>query len=139
MKSVLIAISACLVLASAVSAQAQDSATSTSLELGSGISSGEMTATPEMWFYQQYKSDYMDPKVAVREKAEFRASQRQRRIAARKWFGFSNIRPTVSPDPFNGDWSPRWTSNNPWYPSRWQGTGQPWTVLYSNQFVPRTY
>ncbi|MBN2473335.1 MAG: hypothetical protein JXB62_01905 [Pirellulales bacterium] len=100
---------------------------------------GSVSPTPEMWFYEQYKNEYSDPKQAVREKAEFRAAQRQRRIAAKKWFGFSNQRPTCFSDPFHGDWSPSWTSNNPWYPFRWQGVGQPYVVLRSSGAKTQLY
>jgi hypothetical protein len=93
-----------------------------------GISPGEVRATPEMWFYEQYRREYQDPKMAVRRNAEYRAAQRQQRLAALKWFGFSNQRPRASSDPFNSDWSPAWSSNNPVYPYRWTGVGWPWTV-----------
>ncbi len=46
--------------------------------------------TPEMWFYIQENRRYDDPKQMVRRKAEFKAVQRQRRIAAMQWYGFSN-------------------------------------------------
>jgi hypothetical protein len=92
------------------------------------ISPGEVAATPEMWFYQQYMRQYQDPKAAVRKQAEFRADQRQRRIAALKWFGYSNQRPRVACDPIHGDYAPHWTSNNDWYPDRWSGVGYPWIV-----------
>lgn len=92
------------------------------------ISPGEVSATPEMWFYQQYQRQYEDPKMAVRRNAEFRAEQRANRLAAMQWFGFSNARPRASSDPWHGDYSPMWTANNNWYPSQWVGSGRP-TVL----------
>jgi len=92
----------------------------------SGISPGELRTTPEMWFYQQYQREYQDPKMAVRRAAEYRAAQRQQRLTAQKWFGFSNQRPQAGPDPFHGDWSPAWASNNEVYPYRWTATGWPW-------------
>ncbi len=94
-----------------------------------GLSAGELTPTPEMWFYEQYQREYQDSKLAVRRKAEFQAAQRQRRMAARKWFGLSNLRPQASPDPFNSDYSPGWASNNYWYPHRWQAVGRPRVIL----------
>jgi hypothetical protein len=93
------------------------------------ISPGEVTPTPEMWFYQQYQREYLDPKLAVRKKAEFRSQQRKRRLAAQRWFGYSPQRPLASSDPFHGDYSPRWTSNNAVYPFRWSGVGRPWIAL----------
>ena len=92
------------------------------------ISPGEVLATPEMWFYQQYMRQYEDPKMAVRRNAEFRTEQRANRLAAMQWFGFSNARPRASSDPWHGDYSPQWTANNNWYSNRWVGSGRP-TVL----------
>ena len=54
------------------------------------ISPGEVTATPEMWFYEQAIRRYDDPKNAVRAAAEFKANQRRARIAAMDWYGYSN-------------------------------------------------
>ena len=85
------------------------------------ISPGEVAATPEMWFYQQQMQQYLDPKMAVRRNAEFRADQRSRRLETMKWFGLSNQRPRVSSDPFYHDYSAAWTANNLWYPERWVG------------------
>jgi hypothetical protein len=93
------------------------------------VSSGEVKATPEMWFYEQQMKLYLDPKMAVRRAAEFRADQRRRQIAAMQWFGYSNLRPRVSPDPYNGDYAPTWTGNNSYYPNRWMGTGAPLIVV----------
>lgn len=128
MKRVLVAISVLFVVM-AVPAVAQDKTDATHPAFQGSISPGEVTPTPEMWFYEQYRSDYRDPKMAVRKNAEFRADQRRRRLVALKWFGFSNQRPQCSSDPFHGDWSPGWRSNNTFYPSRWQGTGPSWIVV----------
>ena len=93
------------------------------------VSPGQMPPTPEMWFYEQQLREYLDPGMAVRRNAEFRANQRRGRMAARKWFGFSNSRPTASPDPYNGEYSPSWDGNNNLYPSRWSGYGRSTVVL----------
>jgi hypothetical protein len=93
------------------------------------LSPGEVQATPEMWFYEQSLRQYQDPKLAVRQAAEFRAEQRQRRIESAKWFGLSNSRPRASSDPIHSDYSPHWTSNNGYYPSRWSGSGGVPTVV----------
>ena len=42
---------------------------------GSIMSPGEVAATPEMWFYEQYQRDYQDPQTMVRKKAEYRTVQ----------------------------------------------------------------
>ena len=108
------------------------------------ISPGEVTATPEMWFYEQYRREYLDPKMAVRRNAEFRAAQRRQRLASLKWFGFSNQRPQAGPDPFHGDWSPAWASNNTVFPYRWTASGWPWIagrpwVAWPHSVVVPTY
>ena len=91
------------------------------------FSPGEVTATPEMWFYEQERLRYADPRQAVRAQAEFRAAQRSRRLAALKWFGFSNSRPVANPDPFHGTYSPRWVGNSH-SPSQWSA-GSATTVV----------
>jgi hypothetical protein len=92
------------------------------------LSPGELQATPEMWFYEQERLRYLDPKNAVRANAEFRAGQRARRLAALRWFGFSNARPTANPDPFHGSYSPRWVSGG-YVPSQWSGVGSATVVI----------
>ena len=99
------------------------------------LSPGELQATPEMWFYEQERLRYLDPKNAVRANAEFRAGQRARRLAALKWFGFSNARPTANPDPFHGSYSPRWVSGG-YVPSQWSGVGGA-TVIIAQDRVRR--
>lgn len=93
------------------------------------LSTGVVTPTPEMWFYQEEMRQYMDPKLAVRRAAEIRATERSQRIAALKWYGMSNSRPVCSADPFNGDYSPHWSSGSPNYPYRWTTTPRPWVVI----------
>lgn len=83
------------------------------------ISPGELAPSPEMWFYEQAMRQYQDPKTGVRQKAEFRASQRQRRLTAMKWFGLSNTRPIASADAIHSDYSPAWTSNQANHPMLW--------------------
>ncbi len=94
----------------------------------SRISLGDLTPTPEMWFYQQEMRHYKDPKMAVRRKAELRAMQREQRLAAMKWFGLSNSRPMASHTPFAGSYSPAWRSNG-YYPFHWEGRGHTHTVI----------
>ncbi|MFZ5828693.1 MAG: hypothetical protein ACOY3P_01330 [Planctomycetota bacterium] len=94
------------------------------------VSPGEVSATPEMWFYEQSLQQYLDPKLAVRRKAEKVTAQRQARLAAMKWFGYSNSRPRAGCDPVHGDYSPGWSSNNYWYPFQWNGvSGYPVLVV----------
>lgn len=87
-----------------------------------GLSMSEMT--PEMWLYMQEMHRHDDPKTAVRRKAEYRAAQRERRIAAREWFGYSNARPTVNPDPMQAGYSAHWAANNAMRPDQWIGNNR---------------
>lgn len=80
--------------------------------------------TPDMWLYLQEMHRHDDPKVAVRRKAEYRTAQRQRRIAAREWFGYSNSRPIANPDPYTAGWSAHWSANNAVRPDQWIGNGR---------------
>lgn len=121
-----LAIGSVLLLTLTVSVPARaEKPIATSYEAAGSVSLGEMKATPEMWFYEQAMRQYQDPKLAVRAKADYRAQQRQRRVESMKWFGFSNSRPRVSSDPFNGDYAPSWVSNSGYYPLRWNGVSQP--------------
>lgn len=89
----------------------------------SAASLGQMT--PEIWLYQQELRRYEDPRLAVRRKAEFRAWQRQRRIAALDWYGYSNARPMANPTPFAGGvYAPSWISNSYRHPDQWSGAGR---------------
>ncbi len=109
--------------AGAAYANAQQSARG-GIGLNTAISPGELKVTPEMWFYDQSMRHYNNPEMLVRARAEYRAWQRSRRLASMRWFGFSNSRPRASADPFNGDYSPRWTANPGYFPNRWNGVGQ---------------
>ena len=100
------------------------------------LSPGELQATPEMWFYEQAVRRYDDPKNAVRANAEFRARQRSRRLAALRWFGFSNSRPRANPDPVHGSYSPRWVGKG-YEPSHWTAGGTATIVVA--QDPPRRY
>jgi len=113
-----------------------ESPSSTQVKFSGTISPGELTPTPEMWFYEQYLRQRQDPEFAVRQKAEFRADQRQNRMAARQWFGFSNLRPTSGTDVIYGDSGPRWTSNNGVYPNRWSGSSP---VIVARPATAKTY
>ncbi len=86
-----------------------------------GISPGELAPTQEMWFYEQYQKQYADPQTVVRQKAEFRAEERMRRVTALRWFGFSNQRPSAGVDVVHSQLAPQWSSTNVNLPFRWNG------------------
>ncbi len=82
-------------------------------------SSGTVTPTPEMWFYDQELRRHDDAKMAVRRRAEARAQARHDRLAAQQWYGIDNSRPTVSLTPLCGGYSAYWGSNS-FDPLRWR-------------------
>lgn len=92
------------------------------------ISSGNLTPTPEMWFYEQSWLRYQDPKNAIRQRAEFRANQREQRLASMQWYGLSNHRPTSSADLIHGDGVPHWSSGSVAHPMRFNASASP-TVI----------
>jgi hypothetical protein len=100
------------------------------------LSTSELAATPEMWFYEQYLRDYRDPKAMVRKKAEFRVAERERRLTMLKWYGIVSSRPSAGSDPVHSDYSARWVSNNHYYPSRWAGFGTGTAVVRSASPTP---
>jgi hypothetical protein len=124
-----VALAACAVLlACGIMARAQQPAARPTIDKASTadpeFSLGQMTPTPEMWFYQQAQRQYRDPKMAVRKRAEFEADQRQVRLASQRWFGYSNSRPIANPIPYTGGtYSPMWTSNSP-YSWQWRGVSR---------------
>lgn len=91
--------------------------------------------TPELWVYSQELRRHDDPGQAVRRKAELAASQRQARLAAMKWYGFSNSRPVANPTPFTGQYSPAWVGTG-WDRYDWVGGGGPSVTLYVDDITP---
>ncbi len=87
--------------------------------------------TESMWFYLQELRRYDDPRVAIRRNAEQKSAQRRHRLAAQKWFGWSQSRPTASPTPWTGVYSPSWVGNgaDPFY---WVGNGYVATAVRVN-------
>jgi hypothetical protein len=103
------------------------------------ISPGELAPTQEMWFYEQYQKQYTDPKAVVRQNAEFRAEERMRRMAALRWYGFSNQRPRAGVDLINGDYAPAWSSNNIYHPFRWAGPATTTALVKPTAPMSRLY
>src|SRR4051794_32857609 len=86
--------------------------------VNSRISMGEVTPTPEMWFYEQMLRRYENPQAAVRANAEADAAARKARIATRQWYGMSNARPTANVSPYISTYSPTWVGNGA-APAHW--------------------
>jgi hypothetical protein len=97
-------------------------------EIRTDLSPGALAPTPEMWFYEQERRRANDPKQLIRAKAEFRAAQRQRRLAAQRWYGYSASRPPANHTPWMGTtYSPAWTGGQ-LDPFIWSGAGGPLIV-----------
>ena len=89
---------------------------------------GQIAQTEDMWFYLQELRRYDDPQVVIRRKAEKKAEQRRQRLAAMKWFGWSQSRPTASPTPWTGVYSPSWVGNGA-DPYHWIGNAYVTTAI----------
>lgn len=130
---------ALLVVLMAIPAQVQAPAENEStMRFSGGITPGEVTATPEMWFYQEQMLRRDDPKEAVRRKAEFRTAQREARIESRRWFGVSLMRPMTSTAIMDGEAAAVWTGGDPFYPYRWPGR-TPAIVVHRTESPRSTY
>jgi hypothetical protein len=99
------------------------------------ISLGQLTPTPEMWFYDQAMRRRSDPQLLVQEKAGYDAAQRQRRLATQRWFGISNARPSANVTPLMGNYSPSWVSNSP-NPMQWSGQNNTNTIYNVGRSQP---
>ena len=112
----------------AAGAWAQEKQGSTARIVEPAVSWGQMTPTPSMWYYEQQMKHYMDPKMMARRKAEFRARQRYLRLASRRWFGISLMRPRWSSMPWSQLLAPHWVSH-PAHPFAWPGSTQTTIVV----------
>jgi hypothetical protein len=90
------------------------------------LSPGEALTPREVRSHEQYLLQSQAQAESVHRAAVARAEQRTRRLESQRWFGMSNTRPSASVDPYDGDYSPGWVSNYPFYPYRWIGSGEPW-------------
>ena len=97
----------------------------------------DVNVTPEMWMYLHEYKRQLDPKEAVRRKAEFRSAQRRKRIEAQKWFGQSKLRPTANSLPYyTNSYGSTWTGL-PWTPDQW--TAYKTTYRFYNDADPDYY
>ncbi len=107
----------CSMMLFATAALAQSPASPTDVPRAT---TGPGSAAPEVRQYERLRAQDT-ARAAIREKAEFETAQRDHRLAAMKWFGYSNLRPTVSTDPYS-TYSPMWVGNNLHDPGQWRGT-----------------
>ena len=129
-------------LASTTAVSAQDTAKSNAaLRRGAVHSFASSNLTPEMWFYEQERQRHEEldtPAKAVHRNAANRAAERHQRMAARKWFGFSSSRPSVSPTVWYSRYSPP-LSHNSYYSFQRTGLGYDGIVKQSARTAPRSY
>ncbi|MGA2032436.1 MAG: hypothetical protein ABSG68_09285 [Thermoguttaceae bacterium] len=122
--SILIALAAATSWAQAPAAKSPQN----NVKLPAGVSPGEVRPMPQTRAFEASLQEAQDAKAAVRRMAEARSDQRQRRLAACRWYGLSNLRPQASTDPVDSDYAPHWASNNGFFPYRWNGGGEVWVV-----------
>jgi hypothetical protein len=90
--------------------------------------------TPEVWVYSDQWRRHDDPAQAVRRKAEARSAQRADRLAAMKWYGFSNARPQAAALPFTSRYAPVWIGNG-YHRHDWVGTGFSATAVFVDPYM----
>ncbi len=116
----------------AAEAKAQDKSPGNSVQFSEPtVSWGQLTPTPSMWYYEQEMKHYMDPKMMARRKAEYQARQRYLRLASRRWFGISLLRPRWSAMPWSQPLAPHWVATYQ-DPYAWPGAGRvsvPWVPV----------
>lgn len=69
------------------------------------------------WYYRS-PGEVVPKKSLAQQRAEFRAQQRVSRLAAQRWYGYSNARPTVAALPFTAMYRSAWQSPGGW-PYHW--------------------
>ncbi len=69
------------------------------------------------WYYRSPR-DVAPSKTIPQQKAAFRAQQRMSRLAAQRWYGYSNARPQVTAIPFTAMYRSAWQRPGGW-PYRW--------------------
>ena len=69
--------------------------------------SGDPFASPSPEATQKYEY-HADTRAIIHQKAAWNAQQRMSRLAAMRWYGMYNARPTASATPFTSMYSPAW-------------------------------
>ena len=90
------------------------------------VRTGESDYQPANYAPQNYEPS---PRMIVQQNAQIRAQQRQLRMSSMAWYGMSNSRPTVSPTPFAGRYSPVWEMPGG-RPFAWYNWNRPTYLIY---------
>ncbi len=75
------------------------------------LDEGDLKKAPgqrHSWSYEQTPSREEQVAAAIQRRAEIRGQQRALRLAAQKWYGVSNARPTVTPTSWSSSYRPTW-------------------------------
>jgi len=94
-----------LMLAAAVPARAQDPFGRDRVTFGAQDGSGPEYAPST---YAPETSYQPNVRAIIHQRAQEYGAQRRARLAALRWYGMSNARPTASPTPFSSMYSPVW-------------------------------
>jgi hypothetical protein len=92
---------------------------------------GERIVTEESTY--EPPAPTMEPLSLAREKAVQRGEQRMARLAAMKWYGFSNSRPTAAVAPFTTMYSPAWQTPGG-RPFAWYTSSRPIVIIASPMY-----
>jgi hypothetical protein len=85
--------------------------------------------TDVSWYEYDEQAEYRpNARAIVMQRAMLRAEQRQNRMAAMKWYGMSNSRPTAAATPFCSVYSPVWQSPGG-RPFAWSASQRPIYVI----------
>ena len=87
------------------------------------------------WYYRAAPAR-VEQKSIAQEKAEQRAAQRMARLAASRWYGINNGRPTASALPFTTMYSHAWQSPGG-RPFAWYTSSRPVVILQSAETTYR--
>jgi hypothetical protein len=72
----------------------------------------EFAAPPDVaetdWEYRDEEAYRPDPRLVIHQKSQWIGQQRMGRLAAMRWYGMSNARPTAAATPFTSLYSPVW-------------------------------
>jgi hypothetical protein len=91
------------------------------------------TLTPDMYRYLIDLQRYGGPVNVTQQRAMIEADQRKQRLAAMKWYGYSNSRPVAGATPFMGTYGPHWVGNSWRNDFHWRDFGHHQTIIMSSR------
>ncbi len=85
-------------------------------------------AAADDWYYNSETPQQLTPRQMQQQKSQIAAAQRMSRLAAIRWYGMSNERPTATATPFSGVYSPAWQMPGG-RPFAWYGASRPTYII----------